>query len=61
MFYAQSENCIPINFVNIYDNISLFAAELEEPKIGMWGKAIDEMDKLCKFHKNLTKNVRFIR
>ena len=25
-------------FVNIYDIISCFAAELEKPKIGMWGK-----------------------
>ena len=25
-------------FVNIFYNISLFAAELEEPKIGIWGK-----------------------
>ena len=27
-------------FVNISDIISLFAAELEEPKIGMWGKGL---------------------
>ena len=27
-------------FVNIFDIISLFAAELEEPKIGMWGKGL---------------------
>ena len=27
-------------FVNIYDIISLFAAELEEPKISMWGKEL---------------------
>ena len=27
-------------FVSIYDIISLFAAELEEPKIGMWGKGL---------------------
>ena len=32
---TQSENCIHINFVNIFDIISLFASELEEPKIGM--------------------------
>ena len=25
-------------FGNIFDILSLFAAELEEPKIGMWGK-----------------------
>ena len=30
-------------FVNIYDIISLFAAELEEPKIGMWGKGLKHM------------------
>ena len=28
------------SFVIIYDIISLFAAELEEPKIGMWGKGL---------------------
>ena len=28
-------------FVNIYDIISLFASELEEPKIGMWGKGLN--------------------
>ena len=33
----QSENCIPI-FVHILDIISLFAAELEELKIGISGK-----------------------
>ena len=26
--------------VHIFDIISLFAAELEEPKIGMWGKGL---------------------
>ena len=28
--------------VNIYDITSLFAAELEEPKIGMWGKGLSK-------------------
>ena len=28
-------------FVNIYDIISLFAAELEEPKIGIWGEGLN--------------------
>ena len=28
-------------FVNIFDIISLFAAELEEPEIGMWGKELN--------------------
>ena len=38
--------CFPLNqkiaspFVNMYDIRSLFAAELEEPKIGMWGKGL---------------------
>ena len=31
-------------FVNIYDIISLFAAELEEPKIGMRGKQLSESE-----------------
>ena len=33
LIITQSENCIPI--VNIFDIISLFAAELEQPKMGM--------------------------
>ena len=36
MFSTQSENCTP--FVYIFEIIFLFAAELKEPKIGMWGK-----------------------
>ena len=28
-------------FVNIYDFISLFAAEMEEPKIGISGKGLE--------------------
>ena len=40
MFSTQSENCIPINFVNIFDIISSFAAELGEPKIGISGKGL---------------------
>ena len=38
MFSTQSETLSP--FVNIYDIISNFAAELEEPKIGIWGKGL---------------------
>ena len=30
-------------FVIIFDIISLFAAELEEPKIGMWGKGLKDL------------------
>ena len=37
MFSTQSESCIP-RFVNIFDIIFLFAAELEEHKIGIWDK-----------------------
>ena len=28
------------SFVNIFDIISLLAAELQEPKIGMWGEGL---------------------
>ena len=38
MFSTQSENCIPI--CQYFDIISLFAAELVEPKIGVWGKGL---------------------
>ena len=31
---------IVLPFLNIYDIISLFAAELEELKIGIWGKGL---------------------
>ena len=30
-------------FVNIFDIISLFTAEMEEPKIGMWGKGLKSL------------------
>ena len=39
MFSSQLDNCIP-PFVHIFDIISLFAAELEEPKIGLSGKRL---------------------
>ena len=40
MFSTLSDNFIPIlsPFVHVFDIISLFDAELEEPKIGIWGK-----------------------
>ena len=41
MFSTQSDNCIPINFVNIYDIILLIVAEVEEPKIGISGKGLN--------------------
>ena len=43
MFSTQSETCIHVSpFVNIYDITCLFAAELEEPKIGMWDKGVNQ-------------------
>ena len=41
MFSSQSDNCTP--FVNIFDIIFLFAAELEEPKIGISGKGLRKL------------------
>ena len=38
MFSTQSDNCTP--FVHIFDIISLFAAELEKPKIGILSKGL---------------------
>ena len=38
MFSTQSDNCTP--FVHIFDIIFLFAAEMEEPKIAIWGKGL---------------------
>ena len=38
MFSLQSDNCT--SFAHIFDIIFLFAAELEEPKIGISGKAL---------------------
>ena len=34
-------------FVNIFDIISLFAAELEEHKIGVWGKGLIVITLFC--------------
>ena len=39
MFSTQSDKCIP--FVHIFDITSLFAAELEEPKIGISGQGLN--------------------
>ena len=39
MFSTQSEICILI--CQYFDIKSLFAAELEEPKIGMWGEGLN--------------------
>ena len=38
MFSTQLDNCTP--FVHIFDIMFLFAAELEEPKISIWGKVL---------------------
>ena len=37
-FLLQSDYCT--QFVHIFDIIFLFAAELEEPNIGIWGKGV---------------------
>ena len=55
MFSMQSENCIP--FVNIFDIISLFAAELEDPKIDISGKGLPVMYENDKFN-NLLVTVK---
>ena len=39
MFSTQSDNCTVS--VHIFNIILLFAAELEEPKIGIWGKGLN--------------------
>ena len=45
MFSTQSDNCIPI--VHICAIISLFAAELEEPNIGIWGIGLEFTKRLA--------------
>ena len=37
---GKGEIALKEQFVYIFDTISLFAAELEEPKIGIWGKGL---------------------
>ena len=44
VFYSVRKIVSP--FINIFDIISLFAAELEQPKIGMWGKELKDL--LCR-------------
>ena len=45
--FSFSHNAFLLNqiivspFVHIFDIISLFAAELVEPKIGIWGKGLN--------------------
>ena len=53
MFSTQSDNCIP--FVHIFDIISLFAAELEEPKIGISGKGLMSRCAMSRFHLSRSK------
>ena len=55
MFSFQSDNCTP--FVNIFDIIFLFAAELEEPKIGIWGIGLTLYHTIPTFN-NLEKEAR---
>ena len=40
-FSTKSENLYP-PYANIFDIISLFAAELEEPEIGISGKGLND-------------------
>ena len=47
MFSTQSDNLSP--FVRIFDIISLFAAKLEEPKLGISGKGLRGFTKQQKF------------
>ena len=56
--FLLSPQCFQVNqitvypFVDIFDIISLFAAELEEPKIGISGKGF----RFCKFENNTTSD-----
>ena len=43
MFFTQSENCIPI--CPYFRHYILFAAELEEPKLGTPGKGLTKMQR----------------
>ena len=45
------------SFVNIFDIVSLFAAELEEPKIGISGKGLTLYHTFTTYGKGLTKIV----
>ena len=56
MFSTQSDDCIPI--CPYFDIMSLFAAELEEPKIGIWGKGLVVKRAIVpKHHKFSEKNI----
>ena len=58
MFSTQSDNCTPI--VHIFDIIFLFAAELEEPKIGISGKGLKQIsDKLYALFSTVIRRERF--
>ena len=46
MFFTQADNCIPIKFCPFFDIISLFAIELEEPKIGISDKGLKKLGKV---------------
>ena len=47
MFSTQSDNCT--SFVHNFDIIYLFAAELEEPKIGIEGKGLTHSHTMTPF------------
>ena len=50
MFCTQSDNCTP--FVHIFYVIFLFAAELKEPKIGIWGNRLNDSVSFIRFSLN---------
>ena len=47
-------------FAHIFDIISLFAAEFEEPKIGISGKGLKNVFYCMKDKFNVLSNVRFV-
>ena len=56
MFSTQSDNCTL--FVHIFDIIFLFAAVLEEPKIGIPGEGLKELQECmarCTDHHDITE------
>ena len=48
MFFLLNQKIVTL-FVNIFDIESLYAAELEEPKIGMWGKELTHSHTMMPF------------
>ena len=55
-FLLNQKTVSPLNFVNIFDIISLIAAELKEPKIGIRGKELNYVSSLIQIKKKRTIN-----